>query len=82
MPTRAAGCDSGSIVYCLVEGANSRSSTHSKICLSLVRSQLEGWLSEERRLIDLDIWAPPDARSPEPSAEETEPAVLFGAYAK
>lgn len=46
------------------------------------KARAEGWLSEERRLIDLDIWVPPDARSPESSAEETEPTALFGAYAK
>ncbi|MGV9832950.1 tyrosine-type recombinase/integrase [Nocardia niigatensis] len=46
------------------------------------KARAEGWLSEERRLIDLGIWTPPDARSHETPTDETEPAVLFGAYAK
>lgn len=45
------------------------------------RERAEGWLADERRLIDLDIWTSPAARaaaSKEPAVE----AILFGTFAE
>lgn len=33
----------------------------------------EGWLAQERRLIDLGVWQPPDTREPEPASLVTLP---------
>ncbi|MGX1806104.1 site-specific integrase [Nocardia sp. NPDC055321] len=44
------------------------------------KARAEGWLADERRLIDLDIWKPLNARSPEPA--EIADAILFGEFAE
>lgn len=45
------------------------------------KARAEGWLSDERRLIDLDIWKPLGSRSPE-AATEDDNVVEFGQFAE
>ncbi|WP_280334840.1 tyrosine-type recombinase/integrase [Nocardia wallacei] len=48
-----------------------------------IRARAEGWLSDERKLIDLGTWAPPTERELDRGTEESStPLPLFGEYAK
>ncbi|MEV0768632.1 tyrosine-type recombinase/integrase [Nocardia salmonicida] len=49
------------------------------------KARAEGWLADERKLIDLETWTPPptrDALPEEPEPEEPPTPTLFGAYAE
>ncbi|WP_157978619.1 MULTISPECIES: tyrosine-type recombinase/integrase [Nocardia] len=56
--------------------------THKALDTFDTKGRAEGWIAEERKLIDLEIWASPAARAAALTAEQQQADVLFRQYAE